>query len=352
MRTHIHRSRSGFTLVELLVVIAIIGTLVGMLLPAVQSAREAGRRNTCINNANQIGKAVMAFDGAKQYIPGWRNKHPNSAVGNSAPADVAYTTVAWPVSLLPNLERLDLYKLWENTGSASAIVGAPAIGIFTCPTSDPVNERAPSIAYAGNMGIGVVAGIQSRDDGVMMDTVGKTGTGGYAAMKNGIDYTSAGDGSSMTLLIAEKNGSLYNPQAYYDAAPASAVSNYSFAKLDYPGASSPLSPIVGFGTIPQNPGTALSAAGLIPAGTKLINVIAMASLTLPVKADATPSSRHPGGVVVTFCDGHTKFMQDGIEPRVYCHLLTSNTVGQAGYMFPGIYSQADAALPLAEKDYE
>ena len=63
------RTPAGFTLVELLVVIAIIGTLMGLLLPAVQSAREAGRRNTCSNNLNQMGKAVMAYEGQNSSMP-------------------------------------------------------------------------------------------------------------------------------------------------------------------------------------------------------------------------------------------------------------------------------------------
>ncbi len=360
MRTHIRPNRSGFTLVELLVVIAIIGTLVGMLLPAVQAAREAGRRNTCINNVRQIGLGITNFDNSKKFIPGWRNAHPNSTSGTGAAADTTpFSAVSWPVLILPNVERLDLYKLWENNSVGTAVVGAPPLGLFTCPTSEPALAAAPSIGYAGNVGIGVVAGSQSRDDGVMMDTVGKSGSGGYTALKNSVDYTSSGDGSSNTILLAERSGATFNPQAFYDAAPRSAVTAYSYAPNpsydEAANSSANLSPIIGFGAVPKNPGTALTNSGLFGPSqntVKLINVTAIEAGSLPLNAYATPSARHPGGVVAGFVDGHTLYLADGMEPRVYLQLLTPNTVGGAGVMFPGIYGLPDMAKPLSDKDYQ
>ena len=75
--------RRGFTLVELLVVIAIIGTLVALLLPAVQSARETARGNTCRNNMKQLMTALANMDSTLKKLPGYSNEvfNPNGTKG-------------------------------------------------------------------------------------------------------------------------------------------------------------------------------------------------------------------------------------------------------------------------------
>jgi prepilin-type processing-associated H-X9-DG protein len=264
--------------------------------------------------------------------------------------------------ILPGLEKLDVYKLWENNFTGAPVNLAPAMEIFTCPTSVPALESAPSIAYAGNVGVGYVVGAQYRDDGVMMDTVGKAGAGGYAAMKNGVDYISSGDGASNTLLIAERSNATFNPQAFYDAAPRSAATAYSFAPnggYDVGvNSTANLSPIIGFGAISKTPGSAFPTGGMIPSTSlKMINVTKGEAMAFPMVADATPSSRHPGTVVAAFCDGHVISLNDSMEPRVYCQLITPNTVGGAGVMMGGpstqcVYGLPDAGKPLAEKDYQ
>ncbi len=93
------RSSLGFTLVELLVVIAIIGVLIGLLLPAVQSAREAGRRASCINNLRQIGIALHNHIDSRGALPaGW------------LPGGKRKAEWGWPVMMLPFLEEEPLYS--------------------------------------------------------------------------------------------------------------------------------------------------------------------------------------------------------------------------------------------------
>jgi prepilin-type N-terminal cleavage/methylation domain-containing protein len=106
-----HRSRA-FTLVELLVVIAIIGILIALLLPAIQSAREAARRSQCKNNLKQLALAVLNFESAHKHLPsgGWGYRwapDPDHGYGITQPGSGFY-------SILPFHEQAALHDMGKG----------------------------------------------------------------------------------------------------------------------------------------------------------------------------------------------------------------------------------------------
>ncbi|WP_152050589.1 DUF1559 domain-containing protein [Tautonia marina] len=136
------RSRGGFTLIELLVVIAIIGVLIALLLPAVQSAREAARRAQCTNNLKQLGLALHNYhDIHNTLAPGriWRAGPP----GPSFPTIFSGTpNTTWFILMLPQFEQQALYNAFnfelgaEGVPTAWGVGGplAPALGFFANST--------------------------------------------------------------------------------------------------------------------------------------------------------------------------------------------------------------------------
>lgn len=100
--------KRGFTLVELLVVIAIIGVMVGLLLPAVQAAREAARRMQCSNNLKQIGLAVHNFESTYKILP-----HAGQCDSTGGAATV-YMSQSTPTLLLPYIEQSNVYELMDH----------------------------------------------------------------------------------------------------------------------------------------------------------------------------------------------------------------------------------------------
>jgi prepilin-type N-terminal cleavage/methylation domain-containing protein/prepilin-type processing-associated H-X9-DG protein len=108
--------RRAFTLVELLVVIAIIGMLVGLLLPAIQSAREAGRRAVCVNNLKQIGLALNVFEQTNGRFP------PGGAVDQGPFGTNTYGPngwgSSWMIYILPGIEQNGLFKQFVFDGTS------------------------------------------------------------------------------------------------------------------------------------------------------------------------------------------------------------------------------------------
>jgi prepilin-type N-terminal cleavage/methylation domain-containing protein/prepilin-type processing-associated H-X9-DG protein len=157
--------RRGFTLIELLVVIAIIAILIGLLLPAVQQAREAARRSQCINNLKQLGLALHNYHDTHNALPpGW------IGVDNNAPDTEGPSGFGWGVFILPYLDQAPLYNrinfslpITDPTNLATVSVNLP---VFRCPSDtgtdfwnlpDESNPsatiaRLPTANYVGNFG--------------------------------------------------------------------------------------------------------------------------------------------------------------------------------------------------------
>jgi len=155
------RFPAAFTLVELLVVIAIIGTLVGLLLPAVQAAREAGRRSACSNKLKQLGLATQNFHDAKRrfmisqnFPDGWNTDVNGWWHGGTATS--LYLGLGPHVQLLPYLEEAALYAYVRPANGSGSLMGgwdayhnSNSFGLkrlagFVCPTAKPL------AGYPGN----------------------------------------------------------------------------------------------------------------------------------------------------------------------------------------------------------
>ncbi|MDO5310196.1 MAG: DUF1559 domain-containing protein [Planctomycetia bacterium] len=133
------RARRAFTLVELLVVIAIIGILIGLLLPAVQAARESARRMQCLNNFKQIGLALHNYHDVCGALPSaWRGY----AANGQRPSVFGEPGWGWCAAILPYMEQTPLYDKIDLTRSVCDPVNQEALSLFL-PAF-----RCPSEAYA------------------------------------------------------------------------------------------------------------------------------------------------------------------------------------------------------------
>src|SRR5262249_33470304 len=129
--------RRGFTLIELLVVIAIISMLIGLLLPAVQKAREAANRISCANNLHQLGLAMHNYEGVYGMLP--PDRLPNARA-------------TWAVLILPFVEEDNIYRQWSLPWTyyqQTDLARLSAVKIYFCP-SRRTASTSPTASISGD----------------------------------------------------------------------------------------------------------------------------------------------------------------------------------------------------------
>ena len=322
-----NRRPGGFTLVELLVVIAIIGVLVGLLLPAVQSAREAARRMQCTNNQKQIALAMLMHADANGALPSGRLGCDNSskpkdfnmrnceAAGDSQPNSLGFD-MTWHgasafVQILPYIEqealydlfRVDEVALWQPTDWTSAYPGIRQALLqrppsFVCP-SDDLNLTGQDYSGPGDgaaTGSYAVCG-GSCGPGFRCDSLidpapqarlfFKYSNDGLFMYGRKIELREITDGTSITFMLGETiEGDL-----------RASVNMWSNG---------------GRGQTMRATATPLNFPSGLDAGNGLLSP----------GINAGYASRHPGGALFSFADGHVVFVQESIDHLTYKQLAT------------------------------
>jgi prepilin-type N-terminal cleavage/methylation domain-containing protein len=347
--------KHGFTLVELLVVIAIIGTLVGLLLPAVQNAREAARRSACVNNSKQIALAVHNYHDANKAFPvGITPSYPGGTYGTSPEHYTGYSVHAF---LLPFVEEQALFNKVRSdsvTGSQpwmkpctwwpvnNSAFGTRVAG-YVCPSARPLGG-----SYVDN-GItvqGVCSYPVSVGSIVGYEALSQSSQNGAIRFGKATKLSDFTDGASKTILVGEQlfgdwdttSGTTFNSRTDI-ARTSGAVWTYSYSTTS--------AAITGANLDAY--GTACAAAGpsnhLGLSGAEwvrptyfcsLFNTVATPNWKYPSCMDAASNtvgnangvfparSDHFGGATHAFADGSVAFIADNVDVSVYQGLGTRN----------------------------
>lgn len=337
------KTRRGFTLIELLVVISIIATLMSLILPAIQNAREAGRRTQCLNNIRNVTVATLNFASS--------NKSRLPALGYF-PANPASTGRingrSWAVELLPFLDQQGTYDRWnKDVAFDAAPNGALArdlyIEAFACPNDDSAFVTPGGLSYVANAGFGDPLVITNNGGAVEHSFIAESFD--WDADGNVNDLSSAAgpttrdaDDAKITkatgVFWAEFEGSAQTRNAsasigkIYDGSGntimfgenINAVGNSTWADPRTRAVSFmyPLLPTAVDNETMINPTSEIALDG---GGNRLP--------AYPNEAKAGPdgtspylNSNHPGIVVISMCDGSARTISENIDERVYLQLIT------------------------------
>jgi len=184
-----NQARHAFTLVELLVVIAIIGVLAGLLLPAVQQAREAARRSSCANNIMQLGLANHHFEFNMEHLP-------SGVINPDGPirSEPTGQHVSWIVQVLPYIEQTTAYKKFDQKAGAYSIVNKSVrdheIALLRCPSNPNRDNQGPRATDYFGCSNDSESPISEENNGLLF-------------LNSKIRFRDMLDGSSHTILLGE-----------------------------------------------------------------------------------------------------------------------------------------------------
>lgn len=300
------RQRSGFTLVELLVVIAIISILMGLLLPAVQMAREAARRTTCSNRLKQIGLAMLNYHGARQVLP--------EGQSNSG----AYSALS---RVLPYLEKQNLYDRIDfsvaHNDPTNDEVRLASVADFVCPSGldNPLPETGGAVNYYGNKGTSVVWGLTQGPNAGMPEPNGVFVRGKAVRLAEILDGTSntamfcerrLADGNNG--LVSEVEDVFFHPGSPADEDEAIYLCN----NLDTSNLANQFPMFMGSPWIKgQHTYQHINTPNQRSCGFFVIG-----------RATMPASSHHPAGVSLLRCDGSVSFIPEEISVEAWRALGT------------------------------
>jgi prepilin-type N-terminal cleavage/methylation domain-containing protein/prepilin-type processing-associated H-X9-DG protein len=221
--------RRGFTLVELLVVIAIIGVLMGLLLPAINSARESGRKTQCLSNMKNLGYASLQSLEKLRRFPsgGWGTLWVGYADGGNNLKQPG----GWVYNLLPYMEETALHDVGQGTTvdavlqTAIAQQVATSQSIMSCPTRRSAQQWTANNAYDPYDPLGGAGATVPLQSAAGAQYLNKVARGDYAA-NAGVRYVTGTQSASSTLgTIGTDNAAQYGcvltagtdyPTAYKD----------------------------------------------------------------------------------------------------------------------------------------
>jgi len=303
--------RRAFTLVELLVVIAIIAMLMGLLIPAVQRAREAGRRATCTNNIRQTAMAMIQVCTSKDYFPGLVYARENPT-GVPTPG-----YVGWVPALLPYMERNDIYTQYRMTGN---LPNRP-IEVLLCPSDSVTTLQGPAMNYFPNAGMADVDNAQSIPldwpaNGLCFNQAYAGSAGNKKPfVKMDPATLTRQDGVSRTIMLAENRGAEIG-----ETLGIPVTVNWNMTWRNYGDEEWRLGAL--WGVPPAGPDLPPIQVNRMPILPPAVGAVTAAD----IKAwwFARPASNHPGGFNVAYADGSVRFIGEDIRYSIYAILMSSH----------------------------